>query len=59
MASIVSQIAVVLVNRVLSGGSVNWPPARRHYHPLYPVMQHGEDSMLFNHLQFVHFVCYF
>ena len=38
MASIVSQIVVVLVNRVLSVGSVNWPRVRRRYYPFYPVM---------------------
>ena len=33
MASIASQIVVVLVKRVLNDGSVNWPQVRRRYHP--------------------------
>ena len=37
MASIVSQIVVVLVNREISAGSVNWPRVRRRYYLLYPV----------------------
>ena len=38
MVSIVSQIVVILVNRELSDGSVNWPRVRRRSLPQYPVM---------------------
>ena len=35
---IVSQIVVVLVNRELSDGSVNWPDVSRQKYPFYPVL---------------------
>ena len=38
MASIVSQIVVVLANRVLSDGSVNWPHVIRRSYPQKPVL---------------------
>ena len=38
MGSIFSQIVMILVNRELSDGSVNWPRVRRRDHPQYPVM---------------------
>ena len=38
MVSVVSQMVVVLVNRVLSDGSVNWLLARRPNYPQYLVM---------------------
>ena len=38
MASIVSQIVVVLVSRELSDGSVNWPRIRRRNLPKYSVI---------------------
>ena len=44
MASIVSQIVVVLVNRKLSDGSVNWPWVRRRNLPQYSVMVHQSKS---------------
>ena len=37
MAPTVPQIVVVLVNRALSDGSVNWPRVRRCNYPLYLV----------------------
>ena len=33
MASIVSRIVVVFVNRELSDGSINWPRVRKRYYP--------------------------
>ena len=38
MASFISQIVVVLVNRELSEGSVNWPRVRRRNLRQYPII---------------------
>ena len=43
MASIISQIVVVLVNRMLSDGSVSWPRVRRRNLPQYPVMKNKRN----------------
>ena len=48
MASIASRIVVVLVNRMLSKTSVNWPQVRKRNHPQKPVMNdhnnHNDDK---------------
>ena len=43
-ALIVSQMVVVLVNKELSDGSVNWPRTRRRNLPQYPVMLFSFES---------------
>ena len=50
MASIESQIVEVLVDRVLSGGSLNWAQVRRRNHPI-------KTSIVFsNNLDFQSFI---